>query len=44
MQKNAPVVNKLSFIDAGLVTSLSSEDKKNFIDLFMAVAKGDGWF
>ena len=32
----------LTFIDAGLVTCLEEKDRKNFIDLFTAVAKKDG--
>jgi len=33
---------KLVLIDAGLITVLSPADQKNFVDLFIAVAKGDG--
>lgn len=32
----------ISVIDAGLVTTLSPSNKRNFIDLFLAVAHGDG--
>jgi len=34
---------KLIVLDAGLVTKLSSVDRVNFIDLFSAVAAGDGF-
>lgn len=33
---------ELSFIDAGLVSTLEREDRRNFIDLFAAVVKNDG--
>jgi aarF domain-containing kinase len=33
---------ELSFIDAGLVSSLSQEDRRNFVDLFAAVVQNDG--
>jgi len=33
---------KLVIIDAGLITVLSPRDQKNFIDLFVAVARGNG--
>jgi len=34
--------HSLAFLDAGLVTRLSRDDRKNFIELFYAIAKGDG--
>jgi predicted unusual protein kinase regulating ubiquinone biosynthesis (AarF/ABC1/UbiB family) len=33
---------ELSFIDAGLVSTLSQEDRRNFVDLFAAVVLNDG--
>lgn len=33
---------ELSFIDAGLVSTLDKEDRRNFIDLFSAVVQNDG--
>lgn len=33
---------ELSFIDAGLVSTLSQEDRRNFVDLFSAVVQNDG--
>lgn len=33
---------ELSFIDAGLVSTLSQEDRRNFVDLFSAVVLNDG--
>ncbi len=33
---------QLVFIDTGLVTQLSSANRRNFLDLFRAVAEGDG--
>ena len=33
---------ELSFIDAGLVSTLDKEDRRNFIDLFAAVVQNDG--
>jgi len=33
---------KLIFLDCGLVSRLSERDQQNFVDLFRAVAKGDG--
>ncbi|GAB5029572.1 atypical abc1 abc1-c protein kinase [Nannochloropsis oceanica] len=32
----------LTFIDAGIVTELSSQDRRNFVDLFYAIATGKG--
>src|SRR5581483_10315427 len=34
---------QLIFLDTGLVTSLNSENRKNFLDLFGAVAEFDGY-
>ncbi len=34
---------ELIFIDAGLVTSLDTTNRKNFLDLFQAVAEFDGY-
>ncbi|OXG35208.1 aarF domain-containing kinase [Cryptococcus neoformans] len=34
---------QLIFIDAGLVTSLDSKNRRNFLDLFQAVAEFDGY-
>lgn len=36
------VFDGLTFLDAGLVTQLSVKDQANFLDLFTAVATGDG--
>jgi aarF domain-containing kinase len=36
-------VPQLIFIDAGLVTSLDNENRRNFLDLFQAVAEFDGY-
>lgn len=33
---------EMTFLDVGIVAELSSEDRRNFIDLFTAVAKGNG--
>lgn len=33
---------ELTFIDAGIVASLSREDRRNFLDLFRAVIQNDG--
>jgi predicted unusual protein kinase regulating ubiquinone biosynthesis (AarF/ABC1/UbiB family) len=33
---------ELSFIDAGLVSTLNQEDRRNFVDLFAAVVQNDG--
>jgi len=35
-------LDKLVYVDAGLVTELSPKDQVNFVDLFQAVAEGDG--
>lgn len=37
------LVPQLVFIDAGLVTSLDGENRRNFLDLFQAVAEFDGY-
>lgn len=34
---------ELIFIDAGLVTTLNTENRRNFLDLFQAVAEFDGY-
>ncbi|TCD66488.1 hypothetical protein EIP91_001313 [Steccherinum ochraceum] len=34
---------EIVFIDAGLVTTLDAEDRRNFLDLFRAVAEFDGY-
>ena len=34
--------DKLVYVDAGLVNTLSPKDQVNFVDLFTAVAEGDG--
>jgi aarF domain-containing kinase len=31
---------RLTFIDAGIVTELTSQDRRNFVDLFYAIATG----
>ena len=31
----------LTFIDAGIVTELTAKDRRNFIDLFYAIATGE---
>ncbi|KAF8167662.1 hypothetical protein B0H34DRAFT_644992 [Crassisporium funariophilum] len=36
-------VPEIVFIDAGLVTTLNAENRKNFLDLFRAVAEFDGY-
>ena len=33
---------QIIFLDAGIVSELGKADRKNFIDLFYAIAKGDG--
>lgn len=33
---------RVGILDAGIVVSLSSRDRQNFLDLFSAVADGDG--
>lgn len=33
---------QLTFIDAGIVTELTAKDRRNFIDLFYAIATGKG--
>ena len=33
----------LTFIDAGIVTELTPKDRRNFIDLFYAIATGASW-
>lgn len=35
-------LQEMVFLDAGLTITLSDRDKKNFVDLFKAVAKGEG--
>jgi aarF domain-containing kinase len=37
-----PTATKLMLLDAGLTTELSPAEKDNFIELFVAVAEGDG--
>ncbi|GMK56789.1 hypothetical protein CspeluHIS016_0306290 [Cutaneotrichosporon spelunceum] len=37
------LVPQLVFIDAGLVTSLDAKNRRNFLDLFQAVAEFDGY-
>lgn len=32
----------LTFIDAGIVTELTGQDRRNFVDLFYAIATGTG--
>ncbi|EFC41379.1 predicted protein [Naegleria gruberi] len=34
----------LVVLDAGMVTQLSSEDRQNFIDLFSAIIRGEGYY
>lgn len=36
-------IPEIVFIDAGLVTTLSSENRQNFLDLFRSVAEFDGY-
>lgn len=40
---DAGFVPQLVFIDAGLVTSLDANNRRNFLDLFQAVAEFDGY-
>jgi len=34
----------LVVLDAGMVTQLSSEDRQNFVDLFSAIIRGEGYY
>lgn len=38
-----PPLIELVLLDAGLTSSLSKIDRSNFIELFRAVAFGEGW-
>ncbi|KAG9314034.1 hypothetical protein JVU11DRAFT_4813 [Chiua virens] len=40
---NQGYIPEVVFIDAGLITTLNSIDRKNFLDLFRAVAQFDGY-
>lgn len=40
---NQGYIPEIVFIDAGLVTTLNSTNRKNFLDLFRAVAEFDGY-
>src|SRR4051794_15430556 len=40
---NEGYLPQLIFLDTGLVTSLNVENRKNFLDLFRAIAKFDGY-
>jgi aarF domain-containing kinase len=40
---DAGYIPELVFVDAGLVTTLSATNRKNFIDLFRAIAEFDGY-
>ena len=42
LTSNGTQLEGISIIDAGLITTLSSSNKENFIDLFVAVAHGNG--
>ena len=37
-----PRTPQLTFVDAGLVVRLSEQDRTNFLELFQAIAQGDG--
>ncbi|CAL1694982.1 unnamed protein product [Somion occarium] len=41
--KDQGYLPEIVFIDAGLVTTLDAEDRRNFLDLFRAVAEFDGY-
>ena len=40
---NAPTHPQLVVLDAGIVSALEETQKRNFIDLFLALAQGDGY-
>lgn len=33
---------RLTFLDAGIAVEMDPQDKRNFMDLFCAIAKGEG--
>ena len=37
-----PAVTKVSFVDAGITSELSANDRRNFVALFAAIVKRDG--